>query len=364
LKYIPYLAIFTIIGIATAGLQSLPSIAKEDKSRSSASTVPPRFWALVHADDTVAANRLLSTRDVPSATLAAKALGYEPVRDGDGVYFFPVPAWSAGVGNTLNRLLSKQSRSDFGSEFASGELTSNEREHLTNFLHRYAGQSIRGELGGMIRESKLGTMRFEMQVDLKVESGGKEYTVPLQAGDLGKWLNVKPSAKPAEVPKEPSFTRRKELYGLGARAFSITLKRSTNFDAFDRVHDRARQIYKLRRAEQQKELDRHVRGAFGAVLYGEEASSLLNGQELKFTEMPAGVKIGLQSLVGREPGMIGAENSNEAFALLSSATYRFPTNGQRLFLNFVLGAGGRASDGSPVRYSVSWELKDIFDKAP
>lgn len=337
-------------------------VSVSPREQSSPTISNKKYWGVMHAGDQQAVSRIANEPDFARAMVAARNLGYETIEDGTFTFFVPVPAWSGDNAKAVLALLDSARKRGFGEAIPPSALSQYQRDHFEGFLRKYAGEVIRGDLGGMVRNSALGPVSVSCQVDLRVIGAMGERTISLDAKELGSWLGVSPSSRQGQEgqPKSPIYPKRKELLGLGTQSFCLALSQSTSGEKFLTILNRAKDLFAKRRSDNEKALDERVRQVVRELLNVDSADELIGQEPKSLSALPVGVRIGLTSLFGREPEMFGFGRSSGIESSLSNCRFTIPANGIHVVMSFMLSSTGRASDGSAVNYAVAWDVQEVF----
>jgi hypothetical protein len=319
-------------------------------------TQPPKYWVLVHAGDETAKKSILQTDTYAKAVDTARVLGYEPVIEGETAYFFPIPAWSDGVGQATVDLLNEAVSNGFPCRLPADGLQPSQREHLSRFL-AYWAPKVGGEFARMMRESKLSTVSVERSVDLKFRFGDQEVVVPVGDRDMARWFPI-PKEKSNVTPTvAKQYPNRKELFGLGTQNFAISTSRPISSQNFRKLLDRAKDMLNDRTEAFKKELQNQIDSAFQQLMASEEAQKLKNGGALGFGDLPKEMQKDLLKRGAENPKLFGTDDASLANSRLSSAFVSIPQGGLRVFLGFRF---KNSTSGAPEGNGVGWEITELL----
>lgn len=141
----------------------------------------------------------------------------------------------------------------------------------------------------------------------------------------------------------------------------MTLNKSTSYLSFDRVLDRAKELFEERQEENAKDLAQLTAQAREQMTNDEELKRVVAGGEASFRELSPAARAGLREFIAQSsesfPGLRGAALDR----YLSDLTLSGAAGGFQVFLSFRVGKG-TASNGTPVGYSVSWNINEVFER--
>ncbi|MEX2244322.1 MAG: hypothetical protein WD716_10820 [Fimbriimonadaceae bacterium] len=319
----------------------------------------PDYWVLVHTGDQTAKTQILAEKDYAKAREIAAKLGYEAVVERRVAYFFPVPSWSGARGAAIQKLLSEAINEGFDRELDVGKMPAYQREHLKRFL---SGVEVGGDLGARIKQTDLSRVTLRRTVDLQFEVDGHRVVVPFAEKHVLDWYYAPRRDLATDAPAPTDFPERKELFGLGTQDFAVSVSKPTTSDAFEGLVNRAQILLSERRAALLQEVEGLVDSAFEQVFASESAKKLMNGEKTKFGSLPEGLQVSLKQHMKENPGIYGFDTSQLTSGDFATAEISIPDGGLRLFMSFMLDGSVPASDGSPVRYAVSWEVTEILSQ--
>ena len=319
----------------------------------------PKYWALVHPGDQLAVSRIAQANSFALASQRAGSLGYEPVQNGEMVFFFPVFNWSQDTFSAMRGLIDIGLSEGFEKPFESDRITPLQQAHLSAFLKGYAANHVKGDLGELIKKSASQTYSLQRMVDVQFVGGGQTFTVPISLPSLANLFQCDPS--PTKGPLRSSRRTepvRKETMGLGTRAFAVYINVDTAVSALDRVIDRARSLLAEKRQKALADLQRSIAGAFRESLQGGEDDGFFAGETREFRAMPASARDGLLRMAKENPQWFKTKDGAEAADWLSKASLRIPNGGMRLTVSYLLGDERGRSTGM----AVGWDLIDIANR--
>ncbi|MBX7135574.1 MAG: hypothetical protein K1X67_23135 [Fimbriimonadaceae bacterium] len=317
--------------------------------------VPPvRYWALVHACDEVARAKVMGQKTVSEAIRVAETLGYEAVLDENIYYLYPIPAWSLDANTALLDLFADKGLNS-GRPRPISELPKHQADHLQGMLEH---NQVGGGLGELMRATKAGKVNLVKSVDVKINLAGKDYVVPFKDQRLTRLFFVSPREAQAQVRDNRSYPTRQALFGLMKSNFAVSPSFTTSPKSFNHVVNRATQLLREKQDASRKKLleQLDITSASGV---SELIRQLQGGAGVPYSSLPRDVQLALGEALAMSPETFGLPGGVVPDHALSSAVISVPSEGVRVILEFLLDGTLSASDGSPVKYRVGWELKDL-----
>ncbi len=310
----------------------------------------PDFWALVHADDSLAKKTILPLKEFTEARNAAIELGYEVIAEGKIAYFVPVPAWSGGPGVAMLDLLTDAIESGFDRPIDPLTLPGFQRDHLVRYQKQ---MKLGGDLGELMKNSPLREVKVSLSIDVVFRSGDRSFIVPFSpkqiAGHFGPARKVEtmPKSVPVEYPDRP------ELFGLRSTDFALSVSRQTDSNVFDRIFERAKELVMRRSGEVLRQIDQMVERALEAEFASEDAKRFLEGEAIGFGDLPRGLRQFLSDGGRRFPHWFGLSDPNDADSFLASCAVSVRPGFSRAFVDFTI----KRPNGQPA--TVSFEIQEI-----
>ena len=328
-------------------------------AQQSAEAPEPDYWVLVHTGDKVAETRILGQTKYEKVLEAAAKLGYEPVVERKIVYLFPVPAWSAGKAETALTLLADGINNGFGHRpIEVDELPKSVQGHIHRFFRKKAATLGPRGLGKRALETSLSVIEVRMSIDLTFELDGREAMVDFGASDIARWFGPPEEPVEADTPPVVDYPDRPELFGLGIKSFAVTGSRPTTEAVFARIVDRVQELLSKRREERRAQLERMLESAFDSLFSTADGKALKNGSEIEFSALPEGLQSFFMERASQNPSVFGL--TNFSVVNIQRARVSVPEGGLRVFVSFMLDGTLPASDGSPVSYSIAFEIDEII----
>lgn len=332
-------------------------------AQQSAQVRGPNYWVLVHTGDKAAETRILAQTQYEKVREVAAELGYEAVVEKQVVYLFPVPAWSAGKAQVALTLLADAINDGFGRPLEVGKMPLSVKGHIHRFFKKKAATLGSRGLGKRALETSLSIIKVSRSVDLKFEVDGREVMVPFGGADIANSFSSSedPPQEPVEAALPPvvDFPDRPELFGLGTESFAVTVSKPTTPGVFAKLVDRVQELLATRRHEQKEQLETMSDAAFDAVFSTQDATALQSGTKIEFSALPQGLQSFLLERARQNPSVFGL--TQDSIANLQRTRIWIPEDGLRVFVSFMLDGSLPASDGSPITYSISFEIEEIID---
>ena len=235
-------------------------------------------------------------------------------------------------------------------------------QSLQGHLHRFFKKkalALGPGLGERALATSLSVIKVERSIDLKFEIDGREMMVPFGAADIASRFG--PPEEPVEVASPPvvDFPDRAELFGLGTESFAVTVSKPTTPDVFAKLVDRVQKLLSTRRDEQKEQLQAMSDSAFDALFSTPDAKALQSGTKIEFSALPPDLQSFLLERARWTPSVFGL--TPDGIANLQRARIWIPEGGLRIIVDFSLDGSVIASDGTPIRYMIGFEIEEIID---
>ena len=127
---------------------------------------------------------------------------------------------------------------------------------------------------------------------------------------------------------------------------------------FARIVDRVQELLSKRREERRAQLERMLESAFDSLFSTADGKALKNGSEIEFSALPEGLQSFFMERASQNPSVFGL--TNFSVVNIQRARVSVPEGGLRVFVSFMLDGTLPASDGSPVSYSIAFEIDEII----